>query len=57
MPVNDTYSTAENMHMKCFTFDFKSLYDNLKQKLVKEAVQYRVANPVGVKRNKSGYWA
>ena len=37
--VNDKYSTAEKKQMKAFTFDFKSLYDNLQPNLVKEAVQ------------------
>ena len=38
--VNNKYSNAEKKHMKAFTFDFKSLYDNLKPELVKEAVMY-----------------
>ena len=38
--VNETYSTNEKKNMKAFTFDFKSLYDNLKPTLVKEAVEH-----------------
>ena len=37
--VNEKYSTAEKKQMKAFTYDFKSLYDNLKPELVKEAVE------------------
>ena len=37
--VNNKYSIQEKKNMKAFTFDFKSLYDNLKPELVKEAVQ------------------
>jgi hypothetical protein len=36
--VDSRYTTQEKKHMKAFTFDFKSLYDNLKPELVKEAV-------------------
>ena len=38
--VNTKYTTQEKKKMKAFTFDFKSLYDNLKPELVKEAVQH-----------------
>ena len=38
--VNNSYSTDEKKHMKAFTFDFKSLYDNLRPELVKEAVMH-----------------
>ena len=38
--VNHKYQTNEKKSMKAFTFDFKSLYDNLKPELVKEAVQH-----------------
>ena len=37
--VNEKYSVAEKKQMKAFTYDFKSLYDNLKPELVKEAVE------------------
>jgi hypothetical protein len=37
--VNEKYSPAEKKHLKSFTFDFKSLYDNLKPELVKKAVE------------------
>ena len=38
--VNNRYSEKEKKNMKAFTFDFKSLYDNLKPELVKEAVRF-----------------
>ena len=37
--VDETHFIAEKKQMKSFTFDFKSLYDNLKPELVKEAVE------------------
>ena len=37
--VNDKYSPAEKRQMKAFTFDYKSLYDNLRPELVKKAVE------------------
>ena len=38
--VDSKYTATEKKHFKAFTFDFKSLYDNLKPELVKEAVLY-----------------
>ena len=37
--VDETHFIAEKKQLKSFTFDFKSLYDNLKPELVKEAVE------------------
>ena len=37
--VNEKYTSAEKKQFKSFTFDFKSLYDNLKPDLVKKAVE------------------
>ena len=36
--VDTNYPSTEKKHFKAFTFDFKSLYDNLKPELVKEAL-------------------
>ena len=41
--VNTTHSTTEKKQMKAFTYDFKSLYDNLNPNLVIEAVRYAMA--------------
>ena len=38
--VNTKYTTQDKKKMRAFTFDFKSLYDNLKPELVKEAIQH-----------------
>ena len=38
--VDNKYSLDEKKNMKAFTFDFKSLYDNLRPELVKEALQH-----------------
>ena len=38
--VNHRYPVNVKKNMKAFTFDFKSLYDNLKPELVKEAVKH-----------------
>ena len=38
--VNEKYPANEKKQMKAFTFDFKSLYDNLNPNLVIEAVKY-----------------
>ena len=38
--VNTNYSFNEKRNMKAFTFDFKSLYDNLKPALVKKAIEH-----------------
>ena len=37
---NATLSSETKKSMKCFTFDFKALYDSLNPDLVKEAVKY-----------------
>ena len=37
--VNENYSVAEKKQMRSFTYDFKSLYDNLQPSFVKEAVE------------------
>ena len=37
--VNEKYSVAEKKQMRAFTYDFKSLYDNLQPDIVKEAVE------------------
>ena len=36
--VNENHSVADKKQMKAFTYDFKSLYDNLDPNLVIEAV-------------------
>ena len=38
--VNSKYTTQDKKKMRAFTFDFKSLYDNLRPELVKEAIQH-----------------
>ena len=40
--VNEKYTPAEKKCLKSFTFDFKSLYDNLKPELVIQAVETAV---------------
>ena len=41
--VNESYSVEDKKKMKAFTFDFKSLYDNLSPELVKEAVHHAMS--------------
>ena len=38
--VNSGHNVQEKKHIKFFAFDFKSLYDNLKTDLVKEAIRH-----------------
>ena len=40
--VNKNYTSVDKKIMKSFTFDFKSLYDSIKPKYVKEALSYAI---------------
>ena len=39
-PKNEELTAESKKEIKCFTFDFKSLYDSLEPTLVREAVSY-----------------